>query len=153
MPLFADKIDAGIALSPEPVTVSEIRKSTDYEIDTSGPPTDNIHIMWAEARLAHHLQCKCSHTEEEINEIISGLPRKKENSGASGETVGYGIHAVEGWSVFKFLVVLSMSTLLGLVFFGFWLLEHPGDLQNASIPFFMLIAVIGAFVAIPDCRL
>lgn len=65
-------------------------------------------------------------------------------------SVGYGIRGVHGLSVMKFFYILAVSTTIGLVFFICWLAKHPGDIQNASVPYFMLMTAVGGFIALPD---
>ncbi|OCK73877.1 hypothetical protein K432DRAFT_430344 [Lepidopterella palustris CBS 459.81] len=143
--------EAIVACRPDRVTVRDIRLSGEYEIETGGASDDDLHISWAEGALTHYLRYDCENKDEEIDVLISGLPRRKDRtSGKLVKSMGYGIRAQHGWSLFKFLVLLSLSTLGGLVFFVYWLILHPGDLQNASIPYFMILAAVGSFVAIPD---
>jgi hypothetical protein len=111
---------------------------------------DELHIIWAEAALKQHLQDN-GHREHEINAVIAALPRRKiESTKYFARSTGYGIIAEQGWAVWKFLVMITIAIISGLIFFIWWLKKHPGDLQNASIPFFMILAAMGLLVGIPD---
>lgn len=62
---------------------------------------------------------------------------------------GWGLHACEQLSFHRFNV-LSLCILAGpAYFFVYWLVEHPGDLQNASVPLFLGFAFIGTFMILP----
>jgi hypothetical protein len=134
----------------KPVTISEIQQHGEYEIEKSSLLDEEAHIEWAEAVLKLHLQDGCKRNDE-INTVIAGLPRRKTNLTENlAQSTGYGIVAEQGWSLWKFLTMMAISTMVGLIFFIWWLEGHPGDLQNASIPFFMILAIMGTFVALPD---
>jgi hypothetical protein len=99
-------------------------------------------MAWVESALSHFLQQHSSQVDESrIAPIISGLPKKVTNcTDIQGREIGYGIKAVQGWSFLRFLSLAGICVAMGLVFFGVWLKEHPGDFQNASIPYFMMLA-------------
>lgn len=82
-----------------------------------------------------HLTHSKQVADNNIDDIIFGLPKKtKCCMGKKARSVGYGIRGVHGLSLTKFFYILAVSTGTGLIFFVYWLVKHPGDIQNASVP-------------------
>lgn len=136
------------------VKLEEILKNKEYEISVTAPPEsdEELHIAWVEETLSHYLEHhRKTASDEDINKIIQGLPKKmKASVGRKAMSIGYGIRSVQGLSFVRFMCVIGICFILGLCFFVYWLMKHPGDIQNASVPYFMLMAAAGAFVALPD---
>ena len=64
---------------------------------------------------------------------------------------GWGLHAVQGFSLFKILVWITALTVLGLLFVLFWLLfVDKTDLQNAFVPATFLSTMIFLGLAVPQ---
>ena len=64
---------------------------------------------------------------------------------------GWGLHAVQGFSMFKILVWIIGLTILGLLFVFFWLLfVDKTDLQNAFVPATFLTTMIFIGLAVPQ---
>lgn len=62
------------------------------------------------------------------------------------EKYGWGLQACEYISFFR-AIILCLCMLVGPIwFFLEWLVKHPGDLQNASVPLFLVFALIGSFI-------
>ncbi|KAF2465752.1 uncharacterized protein BDR25DRAFT_360279 [Lindgomyces ingoldianus] len=141
-----------VKCGPEKVNLDEIRRTLEYDISTGSIPDEDLHLAWVETTLAHYILHHHKHiTDDNINDIISGLPKKtKICVGKKARSVGYGIHGVYGLSLTKFFYLLAVSTGIGLSFFVYWLVKHPGDIQNASVPYFMLMTAVGGFIALPD---
>jgi hypothetical protein len=136
----------------EKVSLDEIRRTLEYDISTGSIPDEDFHLAWVETTLAHYIvhHRKCI-TDNNIDDIISGLPKKTRCCMVKkARSVGYGIRGVHGLSVLKFFYILAVSTGIGLIFFVYWLVKHPGDIQNASVPYFMLMTAVGGFIAPPD---
>lgn len=139
-----------VACRQSPVKVADIKAHPGYEIDTTVSFDDEMHILWAEAALKQHLT-NTSDRDDEINKLIAGLPRIKVVTDRHlARSTGYGIIAKPGWAVWKFLIMAFLAITVGLTLFIWWLVKHPGDLQNASVPFFMVLAAMSLLVAIPD---
>lgn len=136
----------------ETINLDEIRRTLEYDIDTENTFDEDLHMAWVESTLAHYiLHHREFITDSSIEGIISGLPKKTKCCiSKKAKSVGYGILSLHGLSLAKILCILVVSACLGLSFFIYWLIKHPGDIQNASVPYFMLMAAIGAFVALPD---
>ena len=86
-----------------------------------------------------------------MEDILTRIPKKtngrlKKEYGA----LGYGMHAIPGWAVWKLMVALFLSQLGPSVFLIKWLYGHPGDLQNAFSLSMYLIALLNLVVIIPD---
>ena len=137
---------------PEKVSLCEIRRTLEYDISTGSVPDEDLHLAWVESTLAHYIMYhRHCITDSDIDDLISGLPKKTNGCiGKKARSVGYGIRGIHGWSLAKFLCMLALSTGIGLIFFVYWLVKHPGDIQNASVPYFMLVAAVVGFIAIPD---
>ncbi|KAI8623942.1 hypothetical protein F5Y19DRAFT_481082 [Xylariaceae sp. FL1651] len=63
------------------------------------------------------------------------------------ERVAFGIEADYLPSNVFFFLYHAILILSGFGFWIYWLREHPGDLQNASVPLFTIFALIAAFWA------
>lgn len=136
----------------EKVSLDEIRRTLEYDISTGSIPDEDLHLAWVETTLAHYILHHHKYiTDNNIDDIISGLPKKTNCCmDKKARSVGYGIRGVHGLSIMKLHCILAICSGIGLVFFICWLVIHPGDLQNASVPYFMLMAAVGGFIALPD---
>ena len=137
----------------EKVSLDEIRRTQEYDISIGiNLDDEDLHLAWVETTLAHYLLHHGKYiTDDKVDEIISGLPKKTNLCmNKKARSIGYGIRGVHGLSVMKFLYLSVVTSGIGLVFFIYWLVKHPGDLQNASVPYFMLVAAVGGFIAISD---
>jgi hypothetical protein len=118
-----------IVCSPDAVKIDEIRATSGYEMSKEDALDDSSHVAWVESILRHCLQQFHYFVRvEQVNAIISGLPKKIEDNQATEGTCGYGIKAIHGWLVAKILVIFGIGIILGLVHFSLWLSKHPGDL-------------------------
>lgn len=86
-----------------------------------------------------------------MQDIITRIP-KKINGRLEQEygALGYGMHAVPGWAVWKLMAALVLSQVGPLVFLIKWLCGHKGDLQNAFTLSMYLIALLNLIVVVPD---
>ena len=84
-------------------------------------------------------------------DILTRIP-KKTNGRLKHEygALGYGMHAVPGWAVWKLMVALIISQLGSAIFVIKWLCGHGGDLQNAFSLSMYAIAVMNLVVVVPD---
>lgn len=141
-----------VVCSPEPVSIGEIRSTPGYEISIDGRLDDKSHIAWAEGALVVCLQSPSSLiSDDEVNAIIAGLPKQKDGSlDRKGRSFGYGMRPGHGWSLLKLLCLFGFCLVMGLVFFCAWLAQHPGDLQGASVIYFMMLAAPTAVVGVVD---
>lgn len=90
-------------------------------------------------------------SDMEVNAIIAGLPKEKDGSSdRKGRSCGYGIRPVHGWSLLKLLCMLGFCLVIGLVFFSIWLSQRPGDIQGASVVYFMVLTVPTAVLSVVD---
>jgi hypothetical protein len=141
-----------VRCNSDKVKLEEILRNREYEISTTVAPDEELHIGWVEETLSHYLRChRQEASNQEIDMIIQGLPKKmKASVGRKAMSVGYGIRSVQALSFARFLCVMVICFGFGISFFVFWLVKHPGDIQNASVPYFMIMAAAGAFIAFPD---
>ena len=80
----------------------------------------------------------------------TGLPQNQ-GTGWKAYKQGWGICSVQGWALKKMLISMGIISTIGLAVFVLWLcLISPTDLQNASVAFPMLVAVMGLALAIPQ---
>lgn len=88
----------------------------------------------------------------EGNNTLEMIPKKvdallKPDKGAEG----WGLHAVQGWSLWKIVFWMSAFTVLGLLFVVLWLvLVDPKDLQNAFTPGAFLAGMLCLALGIPQ---
>ncbi|KAL4908363.1 hypothetical protein BDW74DRAFT_100086 [Aspergillus multicolor] len=88
----------------------------------------------------------------EGSDTVEMIPKKvdallEQQKGAEG----WGLHAVQGWSLYKIVVWMGTFTLIGLLFVMLWLvLVDPKDLQNAFAPGMFLAAMLCLAVGVPQ---
>ena len=64
---------------------------------------------------------------------------------------GWGIRAVQGFSLYKILAWIGSLSFLGLLFAGLWLaLMGKADLQNAFVPYSFLATMLMMALGIPQ---
>lgn len=87
-----------------------------------------------------------------FSDTISMIPKKCNGPlGSKHGTCGWGMRAMQGYSLRKILCWLGFLTALGLTFVAIWLtLVSKNDLQNAFVVPAFLIAVLMAMLAIPQ---
>lgn len=61
----------------------------------------------------------------------------------------WGLHACEYLSYFRYRIMCCLVLMGPFLFFVYWLVEHPNDLQNAAIPIALAMALIGCFTGFP----
>jgi hypothetical protein len=125
-----------------PCEVPSQRVDYDFEM----PEPEDIQAKIASCTIAAGL--KNPNSSEGTMEILRLIPKKKVPPllpKAPG-TEGWGLHAIQGWSLFKILAWYIATQVLGLVFFSIWLgFVNKTDLQNAFIPltFFTTSFMVG----------
>jgi hypothetical protein len=99
----------------------------------------------------HHLRASSPACAADIPWVLRRLPKKitGELANELGER-GYGMLALSGWVLWKFILALAMSQLAPLPFAIRWLMGHPGDLQNALQVQFYCLGVLSVVVVLPD---
>lgn len=135
------------------VTVATLSQSGEYEHALGTIPNAEVHVAWLEASMAFHLRNHgSSHVSDyQLNELVDTIPKRVLGKvGSYAKVTGYGMHAQQGWSVWRFMVTHTTIAVLTLPFFIWWLSVHPGDLQNASIPFFMALTLFDGAVVVAD---
>ena len=82
---------------------------------------------------------------------LSRIPKKKTQfdliSGIGCGEVAFGLEADYNVSFLYVLIYHMLLIIPAIGFWVFWLLNHPGDLQNASVPFFTVLSITGLFWA------
>jgi len=64
---------------------------------------------------------------------------------------GWGIHAVQGYSLVKFLNWMMVLTILGMVFMVLWLVKiDEKDLVNALAPLVLFYTTVLVFLGVPQ---
>ena len=88
-------------------------------------------------------------------QYVTRIPRKKETyNGISyfhgyqsdlPSRVAFGIDAAYGVSSLGMFIYHAICILSGFIFWIYWMRNHPSDLQNASVPLFTIMMLIGTF--------
>lgn len=80
------------------------------------------------------------------------IPKDAEFTGKwTSGTQAWGIHAVQGWYLWKIMSWVGFLSAVGLVFVVLWLaLVSSTDLQNAFVPFTFLSTMILVALALPQ---
>jgi hypothetical protein len=99
----------------------------------------------------HHFHNPGSCGTQDIEDVIKRIPRKLNGRLEKKYGVlGYGMHALPGWAVWKLMVALFVSQIGPSVFCIRWLFGHSGDLQNAFSLSMYLLALLNIVVVVPD---
>jgi hypothetical protein len=97
----------------------------------------------------HPWGCGCG--PKAITDILDRIPKKINGRLPDGfQARGYGMLAVRGWALHKWLVAVALSQIGPLIFLIRWLCSHPGDLQNAFMLSMSTWAALSAIVIFPD---
>lgn len=122
---------------------------TGYEYDLFEPM--KVHMAIAAEQLVIGMYESTDHNREAMG-TLAMIPKKINPTlnYRMGEE-GWGIHAVQGYSLFRVLVWITGVTVLGLVFVLFWLIfVNKTDLQNAFVPAAWLSTMTLMALAIPQ---
>ena len=139
-----------VSCLPERLDVTSLLQDKDYDFEVRLADND-IHIRWVEESVVHYLRHHRQFPDSAIESLLAGIPKRIDSTmGSKAKLTGYGMHAQQGWSLIKFVIALAIAECLGLAFFAYWLLHHPGDLQNAAVPNFMILAFMGVAIILPD---
>ena len=123
---------------------------TNYEYDLFEPMA--VHMEMASKQHVIGMYKSIEHHQTQRVGTLAMIPKKTNTpiDDQMGEE-GWGLHAVQGYTLSKILVWIAALTILGLVFVILWLLlVDKTDLQNAFVPatFLSTMAFIG--LAIPQ---
>ncbi|MCJ1263488.1 hypothetical protein MMC22_003358 [Lobaria immixta] len=137
-------------VSARKIEVTRLLQEKDYDFKVQLADND-IHIRWVEESVAHYLRHHGQIDDSAVENLLAGIPKRVNGMmGSKAKLTGYGMHARQGWSLIKFIVALAISQCFGLAFFVYWLFRNPGDLQNAAVPSFFILALMGMAVIVPD---
>lgn len=79
------------------------------------------------------------------------IPKKVDELLRQKGVTGWGMYAVQGWSLWKMMAWIAVIITLGLVFVVLWLvLVDSKDLQNALAPVMFLSTMLCFAVALPQ---
>ncbi|KAL1961902.1 hypothetical protein VTN77DRAFT_935 [Rasamsonia byssochlamydoides] len=86
------------------------------------------------------------------NTTIAMIPKKTDSTLASDVgTEGWGLYAVQGWSLWKIVLWICACNFIGMVFVVLWLvLVDKTDLQNAFVPATFLVTMLCLAIGIPQ---
>ncbi|KAI9863931.1 MAG: hypothetical protein M1824_005969 [Vezdaea acicularis] len=133
-----------VAAIPDEGVLPNLLFEKDWRYHLTTP--EKVHIMRVEKHLKRYYhQPKCAN---QINNLISRIPQKVGK--LTGRTPGYGFRAIQGWSVYKCFVMLSIlltpTTALAIIS----LVKHPWGWSDALSPMLLAVALFTAIVVIPD---
>lgn len=112
----------------------------EYELAEGGK---KFHLRIMAADLTHYFH-RHGDAQAHSQNCLKGIPKKKKGPLPNKDKVeGYGIYAVSGWSLWRFLCLLALSQIIGLGFAVWWLVkvDHK-DLQNALAPALYVCALL-----------
>ena len=100
----------------------------------------------------HHFHNPRGCGAEDVEDILSRIPKKIKGKLVNKYGIqGYGMQAVSGWALWKFILAVFISQIGPLGFAAKWLWGgHPGDLQNAFMVSMWVFAAMGSVVVVPD---
>lgn len=82
--------------------------------------------------------------------ILEAFPVRTTGEMTRLEKHGWGLHGAEHLSFWRILCVTGVVLFGPSWFFVHWLVVHPGDLQNASVPLGLAFGFIGTFAVLFD---
>lgn len=90
---------------------------------------------------------KCSEAKDALLRIPKRKDRVAERVDEDKENIFWGLQAVEGISFVRICLCHALFISGPFIFWGLWLtvVGHPGDLQNASIPFLVALGFLSIF--------
>jgi hypothetical protein len=137
----------------EPLFVSDLN-DPQYQFVPINP--ESLHIARVETTLAHQLCCcggfwTSSHCKTAaIERLIAHLPAKTTGKLERDAIEGLGLHARQGWAFYKIVITYTITQAPFWGFAVFWLIHHPGDLQNAFQPAQYALALVSALFVVAD---
>ena len=113
----------------------------EYEYE---PPDVSQTLLEAEMR--HHIAKRGRCAVYGRTRIIAKLPKKIPISLDSRSGVeGYGMYAVNELARWRWRLLVIMAQIGPVGFSIYWLLERPGDLQNAFTPLGLVLTLLAVF--------
>jgi len=74
------------------------------------------------------------------------IPKKVPHKlGPTAGVEGYGMHTIANVALWRVMIVIFFSQIGSVSFAVWWLILHPGDLQNAFVPATMSLALLAVF--------
>ena len=115
-----------------------------YEYEPYEPPEVSQSMLEAEMR--HHMAKRGRCAMYGRTRIIARIPKKipsrlEDRSGVEG----YGMYAVNELALWRWLLVGVLAQVGPVAFSVYWLVETPGDLQNAFLPFGLVLGILAVF--------
>ena len=116
----------------------------EYEYEPYEPPEVSQRILEAEMR--HYIAKRGRCSAYGRTRIIARIPKKIPSSleGRSG-IEGYGMYAVNELAIWRWLLLVILTQVGPVGFSIYWLVERPGDLQNAFTPFGLVLGLLAVF--------
>lgn len=112
---------------------------------------EDDHISLSEQALIHYYHGfeECRSAADRFNRfVLPGIPHRIDGNELGFK--GYGIWARQGWTIPKLAAFFLMTQGPAMAFVFFWLLFHPGDIQNAFVPALYSLGLVTVFVTVPD---
>ncbi|KAF2092665.1 hypothetical protein NA57DRAFT_62191 [Rhizodiscina lignyota] len=128
-------------------------RNHDYEYKiartSNGSPTsERVHMEIARRQIVHGMRYPDRIYDQET---IGLIPKRSHHTAFLLGDDGWGIRAIQGWSLSKILTWLSVSAVTGIVFVALWLVfVSKTDLQDAFVPFLSPLSAMMILIAIPQ---
>jgi len=136
---------------PAPVQLDEIRTAKDYEISLREGHDEDMHMQWVEGVVAYHLQHRTSEKDlYAIDDAIPALPKKRGQLAQHSRACGYGIRAVQGWSVLRIMIFFGFFLASGLTFCIIQLVTKASGIEPAAAPYVMILGTLSLFTVLMD---
>lgn len=119
------------------------------EQDLNGGLDREIFVPLVEAILIHRFHYGCCSSSDNV---LLRVPKKRSKLREGIGVVGYGLHAHQGWCWWKIVVAFMLTQPGPMIFAAWYLHHHPWDMQNAFVPWFVLLGVLATFVIFPDIK-
>jgi hypothetical protein len=118
--------------------------NTEYEYQ-SFEPLQHFKLF-LEAEIRHHIAnlhfCRKRTTSKSLQHLPKKVPHKL---GPTPGIEGYGMHTIANVALWRVMIVIFFSQIESVAFAVWWLISHPGDLQNAFVPATMSLGLLAIF--------
>lgn len=114
----------------------------EYETPTSEPPPirpeEMLHFFQKPECVDNYYDC------------LKRIPKKITGRLTEKRVIAWGLHAQASISFFR-IMVIAASILVGTVaWVVWWLVDHPGDLQNSFVPPAFAVSLLAVGVVLPQ---
>jgi len=146
----SDVDEVVVNCTSEGQVLPDLKTQTEYHYQMDSWLDKASHVLKVQAALSdfYRRRVRCMHPDG-TPKVVYGVPHRVSGD-KLGSLDGYGIRAIHYWSLCKAAMFALVTQGWAWAFIVWWLLHHPGDVQNAFTPAFYSLGVVTVFVTVPD---